>query len=79
MNNVCEKLFSVDDMMYVMVIDNREFVDISVLGSWLKKYMELKLLEMMIYCFGDYLVVLFCNFKWNVDCVLCWFCLSWDM
>ncbi|HGO6128184.1 cytochrome [Burkholderia stagnalis] len=78
LNNVREKLLSVDDMTHATVIDNRELVDISAPGSRSKKHMELKLPETMTYRSGDYLAVLPRNSKRNVDRVLRRFRLSWD-
>ncbi|MGN7979636.1 bifunctional cytochrome P450/NADPH--P450 reductase [Burkholderia sp. 22313] len=78
LDNVREKLLSVDDMTYATVIDNRELVDVRVPGSRSKKHIELKLPETMTYRAGDYLAVLPRNAKRNVDRVLRRFRLSWD-
>ncbi|RQT31335.1 bifunctional cytochrome P450/NADPH--P450 reductase [Burkholderia cepacia] len=78
LNNVREKLLSVDDMTHATVIDNRELVDISAPGSRSKKHIELKLPDTMTYRAGDYLAVLPRNAKRNVDRVLRRFRLSWD-
>ncbi|UEP29562.1 MULTISPECIES: cytochrome P450 [unclassified Burkholderia] len=78
LDNVREKLLSVDAMTLAIVTDNRELVDISAPGSRSKKHIELKLPETMTYRAGDYLAVLPRNSKRNVDRVLRRFRLSWD-
>ncbi|WP_175732949.1 bifunctional cytochrome P450/NADPH--P450 reductase [Burkholderia ambifaria] len=78
LDNVREKLLSVDTMTLATVIDNRELVNISAPGSRSKKHIELKLPETMTYRAGDYLAVLPRNSKRNVDRVLRRFRLSWD-
>jgi cytochrome P450/NADPH-cytochrome P450 reductase len=78
LDNVREKLLSVDAMTLAIVTDNRELVNISAPGSRSKKHIELKLPETMTYRAGDYLAVLPRNAKRNVDRVLRRFRLSWD-